>query len=195
MSASSSSPWSPPKASLATEDPDAPLYAGFWRRAAAVMIDTILLWIVSFAVTLPLMAVVKDALTVQILSIIPAWLYYALMHSSSRQATLGKMAFGIKVTDKAGERIGFMRATGRYFAVWISTLIAGIGLMMAGFTHRKEALHDMIAGTLVVRADAAPQTVLSGGGTMKITGGVVALGMVFGFVPILLGIIAAISIP
>jgi uncharacterized RDD family membrane protein YckC len=73
------------------------------------------------------------------------------MESSSKQATLGKMALALKVTDLQGRRISFARATGRHFAKIISGMILLIGYIMAGFTERKQALHDMIAGTLVIR--------------------------------------------
>lgn len=79
------------------------------------------------------------------------WIYEAVMESSSKQATLGKMALGLKVTDEQGRRISFVRATGRYFSKIISGMILCIGYIMAGFTARKQALHDMIAGTLVTR--------------------------------------------
>jgi uncharacterized RDD family membrane protein YckC len=80
-----------------------------------------------------------------------SWLYEALMESSSYQATLGKMIFGMKVTDLYGNRIDFARATGRHFAKILSGLILCIGFMMVGFTERKQGLHDMLAGTLVRR--------------------------------------------
>ena len=79
------------------------------------------------------------------------WIYEALMESSSRQATVGKIALGLKVTDLEGKRISFSRASGRVFGKYISAMIFFIGYIMAGFTERKQALHDMIAGTLVVR--------------------------------------------
>lgn len=79
------------------------------------------------------------------------WLYFALMESSGRQATLGKMALGIVVTDLNGDKIGFGRATGRYFAKILSGLILFIGFIMVAFTQKKQGLHDMIAGTLVVK--------------------------------------------
>jgi len=87
----------------------------------------------------------------RILMIVIGWLYYALMESSVRQATLGKMALGLMVTDLNGQKISFDRATGRHFAKIISALILFIGFLMAGFTRRKQALHDMIAGCLVIR--------------------------------------------
>jgi uncharacterized RDD family membrane protein YckC len=135
------------------------IYAGFWRRVAAVIIDGILLGIV----TAPLILALAGGNTYEqasrsasgsLVSTVVSWLYYALMESSAKQATLGKMALGIMVTDLEGRRIGFGRATGRYFAKILSALILGIGFLMAAFTARKQGLHDMIAGTLVIRGKA-----------------------------------------
>ncbi|MBI9072485.1 MAG: RDD family protein [Melioribacteraceae bacterium] len=81
------------------------------------------------------------------------WLYYALMESSSKQATLGKMAVGIKVTDMSGARIGFGKASGRYFGKILSGLILNIGYIIAAFTEKKQALHDILAGCLVVNVN------------------------------------------
>ena len=80
------------------------------------------------------------------------WLYFALMESSPHQGTLGKLALGLKVTDLNGDGpISFGRATGRHFSKILSVVILGIGFIMAGFTARKQALHDLIAGCLVLR--------------------------------------------
>jgi uncharacterized RDD family membrane protein YckC len=86
-----------------------------------------------------------------ILLVFGSWLYEAFMESSSYQATLGKMIFGMKVTDLNGNRISFERATGRHFAKWLSGMILCIGYIMVGFTERKQGLHDLLAGTLVRR--------------------------------------------
>lgn len=80
------------------------------------------------------------------------WLYFALMESSERGATLGKMALGLRVVTSDGQRLSFLNATGRYFAKIISAIILFIGFIMIGFTDRKRGLHDMIAGTLVIKA-------------------------------------------
>ena len=85
------------------------------------------------------------------------WLYFALMESSANRATVGKMALGIIVTDMQGNRISFARATGRYFAKFLSAMILLIGYIMAGLTEKKQALHDKIADTLVI-----PKTKLLG---------------------------------
>ncbi|WP_260927552.1 RDD family protein [Novosphingobium sp. 9] len=79
------------------------------------------------------------------------WLYYALTESSSWQATLGKLAVGLVVTDEAGRRISFARGTGRYFAKVLSGLALCVGYLMVAFTQRKRGLHDILAGTLVFR--------------------------------------------
>ena len=76
--------------------------------------------------------------------------YWAAFESSKWQASPGKMALGIKVTDLNGNRISFARASGRYFAKILSGLTLLVGYFMAAFTARKQALHDIIAGCLVV---------------------------------------------
>ena len=139
----------------------ATLYAGFWRRVVALIVDQFIL----IAVTLPIRLVVPLALftgadlptvvgqalgAAAIVGLI-WWFYYAGFESSRWQATPGKRVIGIRVTDAAGARASFARATGRYFAKILSALICGIGYLLAAFTARKQALHDLIAGTLVVR--------------------------------------------
>jgi uncharacterized RDD family membrane protein YckC len=75
-----------------------------------------------------------------------------MMESSSWQGTLGKRALSIEVTDMAGQRISFGRASGRHFSKLITNLIPfAIGYILAGFTEKKQALHDMIASCLVLR--------------------------------------------
>ena len=85
-----------------------------------------------------------------VVGLITGWLYFALMESSSKQATVGKLACGLVVTDLAGQRINFGKASGRYFAMIPSALILGIGFLMCLWTQRKQCLHDIMAGCLVV---------------------------------------------
>ena len=101
------------------------------------------------------------------------WLYYSLQESSAQQATLGKRALGIKVTDLEGRRLSFGRATARYFAKFLSGLICDIGFVMAGFTERKQGLHDMIASTLVVRTRPVNAQQLQPGASSSAAGAVV----------------------
>jgi uncharacterized RDD family membrane protein YckC len=121
-------------------------YAGFWNRAVALLIDLVLLAIIG--------AIINWIFQEWVASIVTAllgWGYFAGMESSERQATIGKGAMGIYVTDIDGNRISFLRATGRYFAKYLSGFILLIGYIMAAFTARKQALHDILAGTLVLK--------------------------------------------
>jgi uncharacterized RDD family membrane protein YckC len=79
-------------------------------------------------------------------------LYFATLESGSRQATLGKLALGLKVTTDEDRRLSFPRALGRFFAKLLSLVPFGVGFVMAAFTEQHRALHDLIAGTLVVRS-------------------------------------------
>jgi uncharacterized RDD family membrane protein YckC len=128
-------------------------YSGFWRRFVAYVIDNILLSVVFWLLVLVLGGIGGDGgvFGAYTLAAIGWLLYYAAMESSSNQATVGKMALGIKVTDLEGNRISFGRAVGRNLAKIISVLIFYIGFIMAAYTAKKQALQDMIAGTLVVK--------------------------------------------
>ncbi len=147
-------------------------YGGFWIRVLAAIIDAIIVRVVvhpvaaifglgglaaggfglhglPHAASLPFLIFGSGALL--LLTIGASWLYEALMESSSYQATLGKMIFGMKVTDLYGSRISFARASGRYFGKWISDLTLGLLYIMVGLSQRKQGLHDLLAGTLVRR--------------------------------------------
>ena len=128
-------------------------YAGFWKRVAAVFIDG-LVWFIPD--TILQSALVDDFdddvgfVMYFIVLILTYCIYGAAFESSSKQATPGKMAVGIKVTDLNGRRIGFGKATGRYLGRFFSMVILGIGLIMIAFTEKKQGLHDKMAGCLVV---------------------------------------------
>lgn len=119
-------------------------YAGFWKRFAAAIIDGI--------VTAIGMEALGDALdgVANLLGLLIGWIYSAAMESSPLQATLGKMALQIKVTDLDGARVSFGKATGRHFAKFVSALLLFVGFVMAAFTAKKQGLHDLMAGCLVV---------------------------------------------
>ena len=85
-------------------------------------------------------------------SVLGQWLYHAYLESGEKQGTWGKQLMGLYVTDLLGQPITFGRASGRFFAKIVTGMIPlGIGYIMAGFTERKQALHDMIASCLVLR--------------------------------------------
>jgi len=142
------------------------LYAGFWRRFVAINIDGLI-------ITIPLLIITTvmvlnelnnsynngyytepsgaSTALVYLVAFSLNLLYFAGMQSSKWQATIGKKMMGIKVTDMEGNRISFLRATGRLLGTYVSTFILYIGYIMAGMTDKKQALHDMIASTLVVK--------------------------------------------
>lgn len=154
-------------------------YAGFWLRFVAYIIDNIIIQIIQSFVIIPVLGVmgigfasasafdwddISGAETVGMLiafisamsalvivSLIIQVLYYALMESSKNKATLGKMALGLEVVDMDGKKLDFGKALIRQLGKIISGMIFLIGYIMAGFTEKKQALHDIIAGTLVVK--------------------------------------------
>lgn len=163
----------PPAPTVSTPPPAAPAagqatrYANFGLRLLAVILDAIVTGIVGvlLGAMLGLMAGLGGAMTgvhdaavfgaMNLLGFLSGtaagWLYEALMVSSSYQATLGKMAVGIIVTDMQGRRISFLRATGRYFGKFVSSMLMMIGYLIQPFTEKRQALHDMMAGCLVLR--------------------------------------------
>lgn len=144
------------------------VYAGFWRRWAALFLDQIILGIplsiVYFFIMLglgltgglianrepPVSAVLGMEFAFYLIWWTVGLFYYAGLESSEAQATFGKRALGIKVTDLEGRRLSFKHAMGRWFAAALSYMSLYVGFLMAGFTQRKQGLHDVIAGTLVV---------------------------------------------
>jgi uncharacterized RDD family membrane protein YckC len=127
-------------------------YASFGKRFLAALLDGVILSIINILVGFVLGLILGDAGTQvgSLVGILIAWLYYAYQESSDKQATIGKQALKIVVTDLEGKRIDFVKATIRYFSKIISSLILLIGYIMAAFTEKKQALHDIIAGTLVL---------------------------------------------
>lgn len=154
-------------------------YAGFWLRVVAYIIDGIVVGLVFLALFIPFAFTTGLAalagrvhagddprdiggalgpvfflgfFTIVSLAFLGAWLYHAKMESSAWQATLGKKVLNLRVTDMAGARVSFGKATGRHFAKIITGLIPlGIGFAMAGLTEKRQALHDMLANCLVLR--------------------------------------------
>ena len=145
-------------------------YAGFWLRFVAWIIDKLILSAVSLIVLVPLVITLFRGMPFVRpmgwpmdwpmgtrlfwfgpLNLIGAWLYYALFESSTWQATPGKRVLGLLVTDMQGRPISFPRASARFFGKILSVLILMIGYIMAGFTAKKQALHDILADSLVLR--------------------------------------------
>ncbi len=140
-------------------------YGKFWPRVGAYLLDFIILCIPTSIIG---SITGSDKLSYQLqeslpippmawvglfLNVIVSWLYFALFESSEKQTTIGKMALKLVVTDMAGNRISFSRATGRYFGMIVSTIILFIGFIMTAWDPRGQTLHDKMAGTLVVKRD------------------------------------------
>jgi uncharacterized RDD family membrane protein YckC len=148
-------------------------YAGFWRRFVAIFIDIIIIGALQFVVIAPILAAIGIGVsnssamdtadpmamvatiaavfsTVGIIGQVVQILYFTLMESSKYQATIGKLALGLIVTDMNGGKLDFVKALIRNVSKIVSGIILAIGYIMAAFTEKKQALHDIIAGTLVV---------------------------------------------
>ena len=137
-----------------------PVYAGFWRRFGAAIVDWFIVTFlfVILGVVIGLFGSLSGEGTADqfigdfggLIAILIAILYYPTQESSAAQATWGKRVFNLIVTAGQRRRISFWRALGRYAAKILSAMTLGIGYLMTGFTTRKQALHDMIADTLVL---------------------------------------------
>jgi uncharacterized RDD family membrane protein YckC/Tfp pilus assembly major pilin PilA len=138
---------------------DRAAYAGFWRRFAAYTIDyvIVLLGTAVLGAAATIAGVGDDGARLSLAALIGYFLYCALLESSAWQATLGKRALGLRVTNARGERIGFARAAARFVAKVLSVLTLCLGYLMVLVTPRRQALHDLIAGTLVAHDATSPR--------------------------------------
>lgn len=139
-------------------------YGGFWRRLATGIVDGIVLFF-PFAIVRVLMGGdvwgagglwANDAWRWSLVNGLLGWLYCALLESSPAQGTLGQQLLGLRVCNYRLGRVGFGRATGRHFGQVLSALTCGLGYLVQLFTKRRQTLHDLIAGCVLVRADSLP---------------------------------------
>ena len=142
------------------------VYAGFWKRVAASLIDGVIIGLMGAVVGAAVGGLMGAAfgigggigtaglatieLVAQLVSLVLTACYYGWFYASANQATPGKMAIGIKVVRGDGQGCGFWRGFGRHFASFLSAMLLCIGYLMVAFTERKQALHDMICDTVVV---------------------------------------------
>lgn len=135
------------------------VYSNAWKRVLAFLIDSLVILFcdMAFGILVTFSGMENFILGLPILGLwwlagvlILPWLYYALFESSPRQATVGKQMLGLRVADTNGERIGFGKATGRYFSKFISQ--ATFGYLLLFFSKRRQTLHDRIASTVVIEA-------------------------------------------
>ena len=139
----------------------ADIYAGFWKRVAACIIDGFITGIPGMIVVyVVILSLFGAGVSPELLAFfyfflclfvgLAQLLYFVILESSGKQATVGKMALGVVVTDMDGGRISILKALGRNLGKIVSGMIIYIGFIMAGFTEKKQGLHDMMAGCLVV---------------------------------------------
>lgn len=138
-------------------------FTNFGNRFGAAFIDGIIMRVFFTIMELILKVPADDEIytlqqyryfmAAQIVEIIIGILYFAFMESSPWQATLGKRAVGIRVTDLEGRRISFLRALGRYMGKFVSTIILFIGFLMSLWTQKRQALHDIMASTVVLQGN------------------------------------------
>ena len=120
------------------------IYAGFWQRFLAGIIDSVILIVIEVVlIFIPIIG--------WILSLFVTWLYFAIQHSSTKQATFGMRALDIKITNENHGKIGFWRATGNFYLTVISALVVFIGFLMIAFTSRKQGFHNLISRTLCIK--------------------------------------------
>lgn len=152
-------------------------YAGFWRRAVALLVDSLIIGIVASVLYIAVLgtqffrlmtqtpqnqdpkaflSILVSMTLFQIFTFVFFWLYFALQESGKAQATVGKRVMGIKVVGADGGRISFWRATGRTFGKMVSNMTLYFGYYMAGFTKKRQALHDLMADTYVVQDSFQP---------------------------------------
>jgi len=164
-----------PHASVAS--PELPEYAGFWLRVWAGAIDVLLEALAALLVTLivdlamkiispqfglsPITAHYATGIVFIFVLAIGSWLYCALAESSSWRATVGKRIIGLQVVTAAGGKLSFGQATVRHFMKFLSLFTATVGFMMAGWTKRRQALHDIPSDCVVIRV-AEPSLSLIG---------------------------------
>ena len=164
------------ESSIAQSEQNPVLYAGFWWRFLAHIIDNILISFAAGIFIFPIMGIfglsmfsmMESGMDIEdnpvfwgslismysaifFLTLVLNWLYFAIMESSKSMGTVGKLLLKIKVTDYDYQRVSFGRATGRFFGKYVSSFILLIGYIMAAFTERKQALHDLMASCYVIK--------------------------------------------
>ena len=134
-------------------EPSGTQYGGFWIRLIALLADSAIVFMISaLLVAGATVALAPELLPPVVLAVwVLAFLYWPVMHASRRQATFGKALLGLKVARLHGGRISILRSLGRELSKVLSGMVLMLGYVMAAFTPRKQALHDLVGSTYVVR--------------------------------------------
>ncbi|MBS2967661.1 RDD family protein [Metabacillus sp. KIGAM252] len=132
-------------------------YGGFWIRTAALLIDTAILFTVFFIPFLPMIfgeppQSITPVILIYAAEYIVALAYFIILPVTSWQGTIGKKLLGLKIVNEHGEKLTIGKSILRYLSFSVSGFVLYIGFIMAGFTSRKQALHDMMVKTYVVKS-------------------------------------------
>ena len=146
-----------PLATAQNASPSSVYYAGFWRRFAAGLIDTLVVGLIFASIIVLLLLrngfsfynIIESVLGLFGIAI---WIIYFPFAEAQWGATIGKKIVGIKVLNANGNPVNFLRSAGRNLAKIVSSLVLMIGFIMIGFTEKKQGLHDMIASCVVVKS-------------------------------------------
>jgi uncharacterized RDD family membrane protein YckC len=137
-------------------------FGGFWIRFLAVLVDSAIVFVVMALIIAGGATLLGEEMVA--LATLAAWLfgflYWPVMHATGLQATFGKAILRLRVTGYQGSRISLLRSLGRELSKILSGAVMMLGYIIAGFTARKQALHDLVASTLVVR-EGKPRIVLA----------------------------------
>lgn len=152
-----------PGAAVPAAAPAAPArYAGFWRRFWTGVVDALVLFFPAAIVRVLSGADASDLQTAwsqpallraEAINLLLYWLYCALLESSRAQGTLGQQLLGLRVCDDRLQRISFVRASGRFWGQFLSAFTCGIGYLLNLWTRKRQTLHDLAAGCVLVRAE------------------------------------------
>jgi uncharacterized RDD family membrane protein YckC len=131
-----------------------PVYAGFWRRLAAFWLDCFIVFIPMYY---SILFIARNEMETAAVWLGPAsvalwWAYKAGLEASPLQATFGEMRMGIRICDMQGQRISLGRASGRFVIWFMTAFLMGLPYIVAAFTPKRQAIHDLIASTLVIKA-------------------------------------------
>ena len=141
-----------------------PAYAGFWRRLGGSLLDALVIFfpvaIIRVAMGLSAVSFEDDydttGLIAMAIEVVLSWLYAVTQLGSPASATLGMRVVGIRLLTVHGDRPSFARVNGRYLAQALSVITLGIGYLMMLFGRRRQTLHDLVSGTVVVRVADEP---------------------------------------
>ena len=130
-------------------------YAGFWLRTAAFILDGIILYIprtIIYWLSIASNISPNPEQTGALVNLLITWAYFAILPSCPLQATLGMKICGLRVCDYDYQKISFSKSALRSIGMFVSVIILMVGCIIVAFTQKKQALHDFMTKTYVIKA-------------------------------------------